>query len=133
MLNLFLRSIMVLALLFGLLFAIGMVVIFYFELPIGFAVVFAIGIVLLQYLLGPWILELIYKIKWTDMRSNDGHFRSKIRPGPGTRRSCIWDDYGSDHGWGDEMGPLESVGGIFRVGLLPSTSSKANSLPRAPG
>ena len=33
MLNLFLRSILVLALLFGLLFAIGMAVIVYFELP----------------------------------------------------------------------------------------------------
>lgn len=71
MFNLFLRSIVVLALLFGLLFAIGMVIVFYFDLPIGFAAVFATGIVLLQYLLGPWILELIYKIKWTDMRSTD--------------------------------------------------------------
>jgi heat shock protein HtpX len=62
---------MVLALLFGLLFAVGMVVIFYSGLPIGFAVLFAIGMVLLQYLLGPWILELIYKIKWLEMRSVD--------------------------------------------------------------
>jgi heat shock protein HtpX len=71
MLNLFFRSIIVLALLFGLLFAIGMVVIFYFDLPIGFAALFAIGIVILQYLLGPWILELIYKIQWKDMKSVD--------------------------------------------------------------
>lgn len=71
MLNLLLRSIMVLALLFGLLFAIGMVVIFYLELPIGFAAIFAIVVVLLQYLLGPWILELIYKIQWTEMGSVD--------------------------------------------------------------
>jgi heat shock protein HtpX len=71
MFNLFFRSIMVLALLFGLLFAIGMVVIIYFELPIVFAAVFAIGMVTLQYLLGPWILELIYKIQWHDMQSVD--------------------------------------------------------------
>jgi heat shock protein HtpX len=71
MLNLFFRSIMVLALLFGLLFAIGMVVIFSTGLPIGFAAVFAIVVVLLQYLLGPWILQLIYKIQWHEMQSVD--------------------------------------------------------------
>ncbi len=79
MFNLFLRSIMVLALLFGLLFAIGMVVIFYFELPIVLAAVFAIGIVTLQYLLGPWILELIYKIQWQDMQSVDPTLASFVR------------------------------------------------------
>jgi heat shock protein HtpX len=36
-----------------------------------FAAFFAVGIVLLQYLLGPWILELIYKIQWRDMQSVD--------------------------------------------------------------
>jgi heat shock protein HtpX len=71
MFNLFMRSVMVLALLFGLLFAVGMAIMFYFDLPTIFAVLFAIGIVLLQYLLGPWILELIYKIQWRDMQSID--------------------------------------------------------------
>jgi heat shock protein HtpX len=71
MLNLFLRSILVLALLFGLLFAIGMAVVVYFQLPTLLAVIFAVGVVLLQYLLGPWILELIYKIQWVEMGSVD--------------------------------------------------------------
>jgi heat shock protein HtpX len=71
MFNLFMRSVMVLAFLFGLLFAVGMAVMFFFDLPTIFAVLFAIGIVLLQYLLGPWILELIYKIQWRDMQSVD--------------------------------------------------------------
>jgi heat shock protein HtpX len=71
MFNLFTRSVMVLALLFGLLFAVGMAVMFFFDLPTIFAVLFAIGIILLQYLLGPWILELIYKIQWQDMKSVD--------------------------------------------------------------
>ena len=71
MFNLFMRSVMVLALLFGLLFAVGMAVMFYFNLPTVFAVLFALGIVLLQYLLGPWILEMIYKIQWQDMQSLD--------------------------------------------------------------
>ena len=71
MLNLFFRSILVLALLFGLLFAIGMVVIFYLDLPVFIAAIFAILVVSLQYLLGPWILELIYKIQWEDMHTVD--------------------------------------------------------------
>lgn len=71
MINLFLRSALVLALLFGLLFAIGMVAIVYFQLPSIFAVFFAVGVVFLQYLLGPWILELIYKIQWREMSSVD--------------------------------------------------------------
>lgn len=66
MIDLFLRSVLVLALLFGLLFAVGMGVLAYFDLPVWFSLVFALGILLLQYLLGPWILELIYKIEWHD-------------------------------------------------------------------
>lgn len=71
MINLFLRSAIVLALLFGLLFAIGMVVVVYLDLSFIFAALFAIGVVFLQYLLGPWILELIYKIQWREMSSVD--------------------------------------------------------------
>jgi heat shock protein HtpX len=71
MANLFLRSLLVLALLFGLLFAIGMGVLAYFDAPLGLAVVFAIGILLLQYLIGPWIIQLIYKIEWADLQSLD--------------------------------------------------------------
>ena len=64
MVNLFLRSVLVLALLFGLLFAVGMGVLAYFDMPLWISVVFALAVLLLQYLLGPWILELIYKIEW---------------------------------------------------------------------
>jgi len=71
MVNLFLRSILVLALLFGLLFAIGMAALTYLEAPIWLAVVFALGVLFLQYLLGPWILQLIYKIEWTDLQALD--------------------------------------------------------------
>ena len=66
MVDLFLRSLLVLALLFGLLFAIGMAVLSYLEAPLWAPFAFALGILLLQYLLGPWILELIYKIRWHD-------------------------------------------------------------------
>lgn len=72
MANLLLRSALVLVVLFGLLFAIGVVIITALHLPLWAGVVFAVGIVLLQYLLGPWILELIYKIDWRDPPSIEG-------------------------------------------------------------
>lgn len=71
MINLFLRSTIVLALLFGLLFAVGMAVVVYFDLPTTFAIIFALVILLLQYLLGPAILQWIYKIEWRDAESLD--------------------------------------------------------------
>jgi Zn-dependent protease with chaperone function len=66
MVNLFLRSVLVLALLFGLVFAIGMAVIYVAGLPPWVTVLFALAVVGLQYLAGPFILQLIYKIKWAD-------------------------------------------------------------------
>lgn len=66
MVNLFLRSTLVLALLFGLLFAIGMGMVAYFDLPVGVAVAFAVGSLALQYLIGPYILQWIYKIHWVE-------------------------------------------------------------------
>ncbi|MCH7589009.1 MAG: M48 family metalloprotease [Chloroflexi bacterium] len=71
MFTLFFRSVLVLTLLFGLLFGIGTAAIFYLDLPLVFAFFFAIGVIALQYALGPWILELIYKIQWKDMHSVD--------------------------------------------------------------
>lgn len=71
MINLFLRSALVLALLFGLLFAIGMAVVVYVDLPASTAVIFALVILLLQYLLGPTILQIIYKIEWREAESFD--------------------------------------------------------------
>ncbi|MBN1439888.1 MAG: M48 family metalloprotease [Anaerolineales bacterium] len=71
MINLFFRSALVLALLFGLLFAVGMGVVIYFDLPSVVAVAFALGALLLQYVLGPFVLELIYKIEWREANSLD--------------------------------------------------------------
>jgi heat shock protein HtpX len=71
MLNLFLRSFIVLALLFGLLFAIGMGVIVWIDLPVIVAVIFALAILLLQYGLGPTIIQLVYKIEWRDVGDVD--------------------------------------------------------------
>ena len=66
MVNLLLRSTLVLALLFGLLFAVGMMAVVYFDLSIWVAVAFALGTLALQYLIGPYIIEWIYKIRWTE-------------------------------------------------------------------
>ncbi|NIS79291.1 MAG: M48 family metalloprotease [Anaerolineales bacterium] len=78
MINLFLRSTIVLALLFGLLFAVGMVVVVVADLPVSTAVIFALFILLLQYLLGPTILEFIYKIEWREAGSVDPQLASFI-------------------------------------------------------
>ena len=78
MINLFLRSALVLALLFGLLFAVGMAVVAYVDLPASTAVIFALVILLLQYLLGPTILQFIYKIEWRDAESLDPQLASFI-------------------------------------------------------
>lgn len=66
MVNLLLRSTLVLALLFGLLFAVGMIAVAYFDLSIWVAVAFALGTLALQYLIGPYIIEWIYKIRWVE-------------------------------------------------------------------
>jgi heat shock protein HtpX len=61
-----LRSTLVLALLFGLLFAVGMMIVVYYDLSIWVAVAFALGTLALQYILGPAIIQMIYKIQWVE-------------------------------------------------------------------
>jgi len=64
MINLASRSLLVLALLFGLLFAVGMAAAAYWDLSVWFAVGFAVTVVLLQYALAPYIISWLYKIEW---------------------------------------------------------------------
>lgn len=58
------RSLLILALLFGLLFAVGSAVLWYYNVPIWFAIIFPVVIVGLQYLLGPHIIGWIFRINW---------------------------------------------------------------------
>lgn len=58
------RSAIVLALLFGLVFAVGSGVAYYYDVPISFAVAFAVIVVFLQFLIGPWIIEHLFSIQW---------------------------------------------------------------------
>ncbi len=60
------RSAVVMALLFGLLFAVGTAVMRKLQAPAWLAVLFALAVVGLQYALGPWILERIYTIRWVE-------------------------------------------------------------------
>ena len=62
--NLFARSLMVLVLLFGLVFAVGAGVLYYYDFPLSWALGFTLGIVALQFILGPYIIDWIYKINW---------------------------------------------------------------------
>ncbi|MHB1457751.1 MAG: zinc metalloprotease HtpX [Armatimonadota bacterium] len=58
------RSLLVLGLLFGLLFAVGTTVLWHYNMPIWYALVFAVFVVGLQYILGPIIIGWIFKIRW---------------------------------------------------------------------
>ena len=66
MANLVVRSVLVLALLFGLVFAVGMMVNVYLGLPTSAAVFYAVFVVFLQYLFGPFILERLFTIEWVE-------------------------------------------------------------------
>jgi len=58
------RSILVLGLLFGLLFAVGTAVLWHFHQPLWLALLFAVLTVGLQYLLGPSIISWVFRINW---------------------------------------------------------------------
>ena len=62
--NLFARSLLVLALLFGIVFAVGAGVLYYYHFPLIWALGFTVGIVLLQFALGPMLIDIIFKIDW---------------------------------------------------------------------
>jgi len=62
--GLFARSLLVLTLLFAMVFAVGAGVLYYQHVPIEIAVGFAVVVVVLQYLIGPMLIDWIYKITW---------------------------------------------------------------------
>ncbi|HYL97481.1 MAG TPA: M48 family metalloprotease, partial [Blastocatellia bacterium] len=59
------RSALVLGLLFGLVFAVGAGVLYYFDISILFAIAFAAAVVGVQYLTGPLIVDRVFSIRWT--------------------------------------------------------------------
>lgn len=62
--SLFARSLLVLALLFGMVFAVGTGVLYYYHCPVTWALGFTVAIVFLQFLIGPTLIDWIYKIGW---------------------------------------------------------------------
>jgi heat shock protein HtpX len=59
------RSALVLGLLFGLVFAAGIGLMWYLDQPVHYAVFFAVVLTLVQYALGPVIIDYIFTIRWT--------------------------------------------------------------------
>ena len=66
-----LRSLTTLLLLFGMLFAIGAVALYYAEAPVWLAVLFAVFIAGLQYAISPLILQWVMKIRWVPLSQID--------------------------------------------------------------
>jgi len=62
--NLLVRSVLVLGILFGLLFAVAMGILAYYHLPLVWGVAIALAVVLLQYLIGPFLIQLMFRIRW---------------------------------------------------------------------
>lgn len=71
-----LRSVAVLTVLFALLFAVATLAMYLLEAPIWLAVIVAVVIMGLQYLIGPWIIELIFKIRWQQPEELPGYLRA---------------------------------------------------------
>jgi len=71
--SLFGRSLLVLALLFGLLFAVLMGLGAYLGWNIYVILLIAIGVVGLQYFLSPYIIQWIYRINWVGLEGLDPH------------------------------------------------------------
>ncbi len=63
----FTRSILILLALYGLLFAVGDLYLARIGIPIWGAVAFAIVFVGFQYLIGPWLIEMVVSIHWDDL------------------------------------------------------------------
>ncbi|MBA7714309.1 Protease HtpX [subsurface metagenome] len=71
--SLFGRSLLVLALLFGLLFAVLMGLGAYLGWNIYVILLIAIGVIGLQYFLSPYIIQWIYRINWVGLEGLDPH------------------------------------------------------------
>jgi len=60
------RSVLILLALYGLVFAVGDAFLAHERVPLWSSIVFAVIFVGLQYLIGPWIVQLLLNIKWDD-------------------------------------------------------------------
>ncbi|HEY3282572.1 MAG TPA: M48 family metalloprotease [Armatimonadota bacterium] len=73
------RSAVVLALLFGLVFAVGAGAMTYYDLPLQYALLFTLVVVGLQYLAGPYILQFTFKVGWVQPEEVSPRFAAWLR------------------------------------------------------
>jgi len=60
------RSLLILFLLYGAVFALGDGLLTHYRAPVWLALVFSIGVIALQYLAGPWLINWLMEIVWDD-------------------------------------------------------------------
>ena len=60
------RSLLILLALYGLVFAVGDALLAQARVPLWGGIAFAVGLVGLQYLIGPWLIQLLLQIRWDD-------------------------------------------------------------------
>ncbi|HVT14620.1 MAG TPA: M48 family metalloprotease [Thermoanaerobaculia bacterium] len=60
------RSLLILLALYGLVFAVGDALLAHGRFPLWSAIVFAVASIGIQFLIGPWLVELLLKIRWDD-------------------------------------------------------------------
>ena len=60
------RSMLVLALLFGMVFAVGTGILWYLRMPLWIGVGFALIVVWGQFLVAPWLIDRVFQINWRD-------------------------------------------------------------------
>ena len=60
------RSALVLSLLFGLLFAVGTGLLWYWNEPVWYALLFALAVLGVQFLIGPFLIDYVFTIRWTN-------------------------------------------------------------------
>ena len=63
------RSVLILLVLYGLVFAVGDALLAHERVPLWGSIIFAVAFVTLQYLIGPWLVQLLLRIKWDDDRT----------------------------------------------------------------
>jgi Zn-dependent protease with chaperone function len=79
MVDLVVRSVLVLGLMFGLLFAVASGVLYYAQAPLWLAAVCAVAVIGLQFLVSPWIIELMFRIRWLTPEELPPYLESFLR------------------------------------------------------
>lgn len=68
-----------LILLFGMVFAVGSAVLYHYNFPLQWAIAWAVIIVSLQFALSPWLIDWIFKIRWTQPEEISPEFADYLR------------------------------------------------------